>query len=174
MSSPRVHAEFFGLPAGKMSMQGFEAVKNQNAAPVRHFYIDYRRPFARPLRILAAKSGGERGIRTPGPVLSRTTDFESAPFNRSGISPYKTKTRCAGAKRGSRVIKLRMPAYFLPLAPTNATENLSCLKELKLENSGLLNIHPFATLLSLSKSSTIIAGLLGWFDLLPMWSSYIV
>jgi hypothetical protein len=32
------------------------------------------------------KFGGERGIRTPGPA-SKTTDFESAPFDHSGISP---------------------------------------------------------------------------------------
>jgi hypothetical protein len=30
--------------------------------------------------------GGERGIRTPGP-LTRSTVFETAPFDRSGISP---------------------------------------------------------------------------------------
>ena len=30
--------------------------------------------------------GGERGIRTPG-SLARSTVFETAPFNRSGISP---------------------------------------------------------------------------------------
>ena len=32
------------------------------------------------------KNGGERGIRTPG-ALAHSTVFETAPFNRSGISP---------------------------------------------------------------------------------------
>ena len=31
-------------------------------------------------------NGGERGIRTPG-ALAHSTVFETAPFNRSGISP---------------------------------------------------------------------------------------
>ena len=63
---------------------------------------------------------------------------------------------------------LRMlPAYFLPLAPTNDTEKPVVLKRIETENSGLLNIHPLATLLSLSKSSTIIAGLLGWLTCRP-------
>ncbi len=30
---------------------------------------------------------GERGIRTPG-ALTRTTVFETAPFDHSGISPF--------------------------------------------------------------------------------------
>ena len=34
-----------------------------------------------------SKSGGERGIRTPGPQ-KRTTAFEAAAFNRSAISPH--------------------------------------------------------------------------------------
>ena len=36
--------------------------------------------------------GGERGIRTPG-TPKGTTDFESAPFNRSGISPRTHKDK---------------------------------------------------------------------------------
>ncbi len=32
------------------------------------------------------KPGGERGIRTPG-ALAHSTVFETAPFDRSGISP---------------------------------------------------------------------------------------
>ena len=32
------------------------------------------------------ENGGEGGIRTPG-TFARTTDFESAPFDRSGTSP---------------------------------------------------------------------------------------
>ena len=34
------------------------------------------------------ESGGERGIRTLG-TLTRTTVFETAPFDHSGISPLK-------------------------------------------------------------------------------------
>ena len=37
-------------------------------------------------------SGGERGIRTPG-TASGTTDFESAPFDHSGISPRINKRK---------------------------------------------------------------------------------
>ena len=33
-------------------------------------------------------NGGERGIRTLG-TLTRTTVFETAPFDHSGISPHK-------------------------------------------------------------------------------------
>src|SRR6267378_3311649 len=35
--------------------------------------------------------GGERGIRTPG-APKGTTDFESAPFDHSGISPRSERT----------------------------------------------------------------------------------
>ncbi len=38
---------------------------------------------------LPQMSGGERGIRTPGAVIHRTTDFESAAFDLSAISPRK-------------------------------------------------------------------------------------
>ena len=36
--------------------------------------------------IFMYENGGERGIRTPG-ALAHSTVFETAPFNRSGISP---------------------------------------------------------------------------------------
>jgi hypothetical protein len=39
----------------------------------------------------AAVYGGERGIRTPG-APKGTTDFESAPFDHSGISPRSERT----------------------------------------------------------------------------------
>ncbi len=39
------------------------------------------------LLIINIKSG-ERGIRTPATRIRRKTDFESVPFNRSGISPF--------------------------------------------------------------------------------------
>ena len=34
-------------------------------------------------------NGGGRGIRTPGPTLGRSTVFETAPFDRSGIPPFE-------------------------------------------------------------------------------------
>ena len=40
------------------------------------------------IRSLMQVNGGEEGIRTLG-TLARTTVFETAPFDHSGISPYK-------------------------------------------------------------------------------------
>src|SRR5215470_8178989 len=43
-------------------------------------------------------TGGERGIRTPG-TRKGTTVFETAPFNRSGISPGRTLAQTPDALR---------------------------------------------------------------------------
>ncbi len=42
--------------------------------------------------------GGERGIRTPG-GLAPSTVFETAPFNRSGISPSRTLAQASDLLR---------------------------------------------------------------------------
>ena len=39
-------------------------------------------------QVVEVKSGGERGIRTPGANVG-TVDFESTPFGLSGISPQQ-------------------------------------------------------------------------------------
>jgi hypothetical protein len=49
------------------------------------------------LNVLILKNGGETGIRTLG-TLARTTVFETAPFDHSGISPRMTWLPKAGAK----------------------------------------------------------------------------
>src|SRR3954465_14776087 len=54
------------------------------------------------------KSGGERGIRTPG-TASGTTDFESAAFDHSAISPRSRSTA------GSRGILSGRRDFLLPV-----------------------------------------------------------
>ncbi len=46
-------------------------------------------------------TGGEGGIRTHGPV-ARSTVFETAPFDRSGTSPFLTRHRCLPLRTGNK------------------------------------------------------------------------
>ena len=57
------------------------------------------------------QSGGGTGIRTLG-TLARTTVFETAPFNHSGIPPRGPDWAVAGAGRGP----VERPAHY-PKAP---------------------------------------------------------
>ncbi len=47
---------------------------------------------------LSKLPGGERGIRTPG-GLTPSTVFETAPFDRSGISPSRTLAQASDLLR---------------------------------------------------------------------------
>ncbi len=57
-------------------------------------------------------NGGERGIRTLG-TLARTTVFETAPFDRSGISPHRGKAAQA-------MVRQRRAPYSKPHGRSSA------------------------------------------------------
>jgi hypothetical protein len=54
-------------------------------------------------------SGGERGIRTPG-TDNRTTDFESAAFDHSAISP-RSERKCETRILSGGALDLLLPAH---------------------------------------------------------------
>ncbi len=64
-------------------------------------------------------NGGERGIRTLG-TLTRTTVFETAPFDHSGISPWKAQTGCpsdVGQDTSRSALALQDIALLNPVNP---------------------------------------------------------
>jgi hypothetical protein len=62
-------------------------------------------------------TGGGSGIRTHG-TLARTTVFETAPFDRSGIPPRETAAPyldgAKGARKGARGVAVRPPRQTRP------------------------------------------------------------
>ena len=74
-----------------------------------------------------AKRGGEGGIRTPGTV-TRTTDFESVPFDHSGTSPSRKRhqrerslQRKIQSKDSERTSLIGPTTY-----QTDSSSNLAC------------------------------------------------
>src|SRR6185295_1452318 len=59
------------------------------------------------------EAGGGRGIRTPGTV-TRTTVFETAPFNHSGIPPRKNSGRLEVAYLAAHHSRHKAAARLMP------------------------------------------------------------
>jgi hypothetical protein len=69
---------------------------------------------------------GEKGIRTPGPV-TRTTVFETAPFDHSGISPVVQRYKNIAAANIITFWRKRLPSLMQHQQKTMPGNRKTCL-----------------------------------------------